>query len=395
MKPGTPGFIGARLREAREARQMSIVTLAELAGLSRQMISGYEHGDTTPQPESLYRLAAVLDMPASFFSLPARESDDSPTFFRSLQGATKSSRLAAEHRLSWVADIATELSAYVSFPAVAFPTVVLRGSTPLDARTIEQAATTLRIAWMLGDGPIANVVSLIEGKGGIVTRSEAESEAIDAFSKWLPSIDRPCIFLGIEKGSRARSRFDAAHEIGHMVMHRHVRRTQVATPAELTVLEAEAHSFASAFLLPAESFADDLYFPTVDGMLALKPKWKVSVAAMLKRATDLGIFDEGHARRMWMSLSRRGWRKGEPGDETIGAENPTALPRAFELVVQAGIRSATEMVEMMPFGVRDVVRHASLPDAFLDLNAPVRLIDRTPPREAVASGQVLPFRRPD
>jgi Zn-dependent peptidase ImmA (M78 family) len=374
---------------------MSIITLAEVVGLSRQVISSYEHGESTPQPESLYRLAGVLDLPVSFFSLPAREEDESPTFYRSLQGASKGSRLAADRRLAWVGDIATELAAYVSFPEIAFPLLVRRGSVPLDIPTVEQTATTLRQEWKLGDGPIHNVVALIEGKGGLVARAEAESEAIDAFSKWLPTIGRPCIFLGIEKGSRARSRFDAAHEIGHMVMHRSISRSQVSVPAELSVLESEAHSFASAFLLPAESFAEDLFFPTVDGMLALKPKWKVSVAAMLKRSTGLGIIDDNHARRMWMSLSRRGWRKGEPGDETIAPESPMAFPRAFELVVQAGIKSASEMVESMPLGERDVVRYASLPTTFFQLDSPVRLIDRATPREAVAGGQIVPFRRPN
>lgn len=396
MKLGTPGFVGARLKEAREARALTIGTLADLVGLSRQAISGYEHGELTPQPDNLYRMASVLDMPVAFFSLPARTEDDAPTFYRSLAGASKTSRLAAERRLGWVADIAGRLADFVSFPAVNFPVLAERGRSPFDSETIEQAASDLRATWALGDGPIHDTVALIETKGGFVTRSEAEATAIDAFSKWLPNLSRPCVFLGSDKGSPGRSRFDAAHEMGHMVIHRNVPKAQVSVPAELSVLESEANTFASAFLLPAETFAEDLFVATVDGMLALKPKWKVSVAAMLHRASDLGIVDANHARRQWMSLSRRGWRRAEPGDGTIPTEKPTALARAFELVIEAGLSSPAQMIEELPFNARDVLRFASLPEDFLATEVPVQLLDRGRTRQASIgsdSGSVVPFRR--
>jgi predicted transcriptional regulator len=51
MKPGTPGFVGARLKEAREARFLSAIALADLVGVSRQAISLYENGAKTPGPE--------------------------------------------------------------------------------------------------------------------------------------------------------------------------------------------------------------------------------------------------------------------------------------------------------------------------------------------------------
>jgi Zn-dependent peptidase ImmA (M78 family) len=375
-----------------------IVTLADLVGVSRQTISAYEHGELSPQPENLYRIASVLNMPVGFFSLPPRGEDDAPTFYRSLAGASKTSRLAADRRLLWVGDIVARLADYVTFPAVQFPVLVDRGRMPLSDEAIEEAASGLRAEWGLGDGPIHNTVSLIESKGGFVTRGEAESAAIDAFSKWLPGAERPCVFLGNEKGSRARSRFDAAHETGHMVMHRAVPKTQVAIPAELSVLEAEANAFASAFLLPAESFAEDLLIPTVDGMRALKPKWKVSVAAMLHRSADLKIVDENAARRQWISLARRGWRRAEPGDDMIPSEHPTALTRAFELIVDAGLQSPAQMLDRLNLNPRDVQRFASLPPEFLaDDVAPVRLLDHARERstigESADGGDVVPFRR--
>ena len=50
MKPNTPGFIGKRLKEGREARELSMQGLAELLGVSRQSISKYESNDQSPRP---------------------------------------------------------------------------------------------------------------------------------------------------------------------------------------------------------------------------------------------------------------------------------------------------------------------------------------------------------
>jgi len=375
---------------------MTMLALAGLVGVSRQAMSGYEHGQLSPQPDNVHRMAAILDVPVPFFSLPAREESATPTFFRSLVAATKTSRIAAERRLAWVGDIVAELEEFVAFPDVAVPELA-DGRVPLGMAEVEDAATELRRAWMLADGPIHDVVALAESNGAIVTRAEAESSAIDAFSARLMTGSRPCIFLGAEKGSAARSRFDASHEIGHMAIHRRVTRSQLNTPTELKRIESEANAFASAFLLPAAMFAEDLYVPTLDGMRAIKPKWRVSIAAMLHRASALDMVSESHARQMWISLSRRGWRRLEPGDETVPLEQPTAMAHAFELVVGSGLRTAGQFVDRLSLSQAEVQRLASLPETVFDhMPTPVRLREVTLRSATPARpGQVVPFPKPD
>ena len=55
MKLGTPGFVGPRLREAREGRGLTAMSLAELLGITRSAISYYEKGTTSPQPDVMER----------------------------------------------------------------------------------------------------------------------------------------------------------------------------------------------------------------------------------------------------------------------------------------------------------------------------------------------------
>ncbi len=65
-------FEGARLRDARLAREMTASLLAERVGLSPGSISQYESGGTGPRPPVLARLAAVLELPQAYFSCALR-----------------------------------------------------------------------------------------------------------------------------------------------------------------------------------------------------------------------------------------------------------------------------------------------------------------------------------
>lgn len=74
MKGGKVGFIGDRLREAREARGLSGSAVAELLGLNRGSAGKYERGDVFPSPEVVARLSDLLRVPPSFFQ---RQEDGS------------------------------------------------------------------------------------------------------------------------------------------------------------------------------------------------------------------------------------------------------------------------------------------------------------------------------
>ena len=67
MRPGTPGFIGQRLREAREARAKTAADLAKLVGVTRAAISQYEGGHQTPSPAVMEKLSKELGVPSQFF----------------------------------------------------------------------------------------------------------------------------------------------------------------------------------------------------------------------------------------------------------------------------------------------------------------------------------------
>jgi transcriptional regulator with XRE-family HTH domain len=101
VKPGTNGFVGRRLREAREARGITAVSLAEILGVTRAAISQYEHGPRTPSPEIAERIASTLRLPLSFFMRPANDRAQRKIFYRSLSAATKAARVRSERKYEY------------------------------------------------------------------------------------------------------------------------------------------------------------------------------------------------------------------------------------------------------------------------------------------------------
>ena len=81
----------------------------------------------------------------------------------------------------------------------------------------ETAAEVVRAEWNLGEQPIPNLVPLLEVHRVRVFSLTQECREVDAFSLWLR---QPFVFLNTQK-SAEHSRFDAALELSHLVMHGH------------------------------------------------------------------------------------------------------------------------------------------------------------------------------
>lgn len=163
------------------------------------------------------------------------------------------------------------------------------------------------------------------------------------------SIDRPrpLIIRSEAKPSACRLRFDLAHECGHLVMHRGIETGDKET-------EDQANRFASAFLLPRTSFIHE--FPrgpylNWQAIFDMKLRWKVSAAAILRRAFDLKMLSAGQYRTGHIHLSKTGQRKVEKFDDVIVTEMPELLPTAMSALEDA-----------FPGAIRRIAAEAGLED---------------------------------
>src|SRR5579884_2506590 len=118
---GTPGFVAQRLTQARDARGLTAVALADLVGVSSATVSQYEHGRQSPSRDVMDRLSAVLHLPHGFFIRPLPGLDMDGIAYRSMSSATKNARMRAEARFYWLKEIVLYLAEYLDFPKINLP----------------------------------------------------------------------------------------------------------------------------------------------------------------------------------------------------------------------------------------------------------------------------------
>lgn len=380
------GFVLERLKEALQRRRMTAVALANKIGVTDQMVSKFLTGKSVPRTDVLRQIASATAEPFEFFlkPLPADFDEGSPAFMRSYAAATKRSRSAAAVLKDRAREVARYVDHYVELPAANFPEFRF-GDDPasISWRDIETAAEKTREFWGLGSGPIANVVRLLEHHGAIIVRLGLGDETLDAFSQWGMPEDRPFFILSNEKNSAVRSRFDACHELGHLVLHRRLSRAVVALPELHALIEKQANRFAGAFLMPDTGFRRSVFLPTLSTLQDLKPIWGASIGAMLMRLSDLELISQWQRKRLWEAYAP--WRRAEPLDDQIEAEKPQTLLHAFEIMRDECGLSTEQMLGRLAFAPDDICSIGSLPLGFFRDSGP-----RLRPRQQ--STAILEFR---
>jgi Zn-dependent peptidase ImmA (M78 family) len=355
MKPGTPGFVPSRLKEAMEARNVTAIALADMLGVSVAAVSHYTTGKHSPAPDVMKRISEVLNLPMHFFLRPSAEPSGGAKFARSLRTATDSTWKRANRRYGWAREIVSYLQEFIQFPAVNFPDFgVPSDPAKISDDDVERLASETRRFWNLGDGPISNVVWLLENNGAILCRYKLHSDKLDAFSQWDLANSTPYVVLGADKDVAARSRMDVAHELGHMVLHRRLDPVSLTRSEVYQRVESQANRFAGAFLLPERSFSEDFSVPSLDAFCALKMKWKVSIALMVMRSIQLGLANEEKGKRLWINRARRGWRTQEPLDDIVEPELPRFLPRSVQLLVEQRVVSRQDFPFQVALPASDI-----------------------------------------
>lgn len=337
-------FNGERLKIARMWRNLSATQLADLTGFSRQTISMLENGKLmNPEFATVQKLSEKLEFPVTFFLEETKINlNESTTYFRSLLTTNKKYRVEQEEKIKFIAIVYNMLSEYLEFEKVNLPQI------PTNA-TPQEAANILREYWGLGNRPIENIVYLAESNGLIVTDFETATGDVDAFSHKITSDDMETYLIGYSKNKRtaARIHFDVAHEIGHILLHNWREDLECIDKEEFKEIELQAHAFASAFLLPEDEFRKDVspYATNLAYYTELKRTWKVSIAAMIRRAKDLDIITADDYSRLMRNMQKQGIRKIEPLDDELVTAEPSLLRQAIKILFDQKVFTPNEFLE--------------------------------------------------
>lgn len=279
------------------------IGFAKALGVDRKTIQRFEVGTHELNPKCIEALVELSGYPQEFFEGDKFDyPDPEAVSFRSLRSLTATSRNAALAAGALAFELDDWIDARFELPERSLPQ--LHNYTPGDA------AIALRAYWGIGERPIGNMINMLESHGVRVFSLSEETRHLDAYSFWRN--DRPYVFLNMMK-TPEHNRFDGAHELGHLALHRH------GGPNHRSA-EDEANSFASAFLIPLADLKAHL--PVVRGLNDLlegKKRWRVSAAALAYTLHKQGVISDWHYRGYCIELNKYGHTR-----EPFGIEPETS-----------------------------------------------------------------------
>ena len=284
-----------RVDLVRKRLGLTKIGLASKLNVDRKVIQRFEAGLSDLPTDCLDKLCKISGYPVEFFDKPSPVyPNPAGVSFRSLKSLTAGSRDAAMAAGALAFEFDDWISARYDLPE--------HSLMQSENGTSIGAALYLRAKWGIGERPIANMVNLLEAHGVRVFSLAEETRHLDAYSLWRN--DKPYIFLNTLKTAE-RSRMDAAHELGHLVMHRHSGSTHLNA-------EDEAKAFASAFLMPPNDLkAEFQWVRSLDEIIEKKRRWGVSAAGLNYALNKVGRISDWNYRGNYVALGRLG-RENEP-----------------------------------------------------------------------------------
>ncbi|MBT4890865.1 MAG: ImmA/IrrE family metallo-endopeptidase [Rhodospirillales bacterium] len=273
---------------------------AKALGIDRKTVQRFEAGTHELSQNSVDNLIKISGYPQKFFESGKIDYPNSEAVsFRSLRSLTATSRNAALAAGALAFELDDWINERFELPDHSLP--------QLDNHTPTEAAIALRTHWGIGERPIGNMINMLESHGVRVFSLSEGTRHLDAYSFWRN--DKPYVFLNTMK-TPEHSRFDGAHELGHLVLHRH------GGPSHRNA-EDQANAFASAFLMPIADVKARL--PFVHGLNDLirgKKRWKVSTAALAYTLHKQGVISDWHYRGYCIELNKLGRTKEPHGIES-------------------------------------------------------------------------------
>lgn len=335
LRERNPSFNQQMLTLARDLRGYSKVELASRIGVTAGFVTQLEDGLKTPSEETLQKISLVTDFPVSHFFLQGRYEAVPTSMFRKRKTVPTSILNTVAARITFIKRIFRTMLSEVDAPSHTLPLLEIC-ETP---GGIPAIAAMVRAAMRIPDGPINNLIGVLEEYGVFVIPFDFGTLKIDGCSDW---VDNHPIILFNPNMPKSRIRHTLAHELGHLVMHQHILDDSQ---------DVEADAFAANFTMPKNQILSQLIPMSLQRLASLKAHWKSSMGAILYRASDLSVITERQSRYLWMQLRKASSLGDEPNEHLIPFEHPQMykdLIEAFWESVNSDQESIPEFFHINP-----------------------------------------------
>ena len=318
--------LGRRLRAARQATGFStrkaVDNLPLSVRISHTQLVAYENGEASIPITLLSFLATVYQRPLNWFLV----SNEALTGFRyrntKSRVGVKETRQFEAVATKWVEAyfkleerLRSPLRARVALSSLA---------VSVDTTPVELARSVRTLLGLLDSDPVANVIDVLHACGVRVIEVDAP-DAIDAVAA---KRGNDSVVALNKNTTNDRLRLNAAHELAH-VLYGDCKEVQGWSD---DFVEQRAYEFGSHLLLPDKALDLALEGKSFIRLIEHKKKFGISLAAMIYRAEKSKRIRSTLARRLWVEMSQRGWRKNEPGQ--IWRERAIRFETMLETAIQ-------------------------------------------------------------
>ena len=291
--------VGERLRLARESAQVTQANAAAAIDVARTTVVAMENGQRRIRINELQKLARLYGVSVNSILRDEAVHVDLEPRFRALPDVHNSTAAKDAIRLiSTLARAEVELENLLGIQrAGSYPVErpLLRGDIAAQA---EHDATELRARLGLANGPIQNIVAMLELELGVrvyVRPLHAKIAGLFAYDDALG----PCMLLNAAHPRERRAQ-TAAHEIGHLVANRRTPDILHEGEEERSREERYANAFARAFLTPERAVMQKFQEVTAGAdhltrrhVILLAHFFGVSREAMVRRLEELRLTKVG------------------------------------------------------------------------------------------------------
>lgn len=320
--------LGRRLNTARQEAGLStraaVDRMPMRSKISHTQLVSYENGEASVPIDVLSLLATIYSRPLNWFL----ESSEELCGFRY---RNIKSRVGVKDKRQFEAMASKWIDAYFQLEErLHCPLKPKQWSQGLavdsDTDPVELAVVVRKSLELKDSEPVTDIIDgVLHAFGVRVIEADAKIEIDGVAAKR----GRDFVVVLNRETTNDRLRMNAAHELAH-ALYDDCKNDQGWSD---DTVEKRAYEFGSHLLLPERALEKAFEGQSFIRLIEFKKKFGISLAAMIYRAEKSKVIRSTTARRLWMEMSQRGWRKIEPGH--VWRERAVR----FEVLLDSAIRS--------------------------------------------------------
>ena len=278
--------MGQRIRMAREMRGMTMEGLSKALNpsVTKQAISKYEKGLAIPGSTVLISMSNALDVAPDYFFRQQTISISKIAFNGRVSLDAKTTKAINET----VRDYVERYLEAMQIIGAKMPSLDVSFSVDVPEETgVIKLANTLKEEWGLGEGPIGNVIDILERHGIIVIEIDSDN-IFEGLSGWINDT-YPIIVLD-KSLTYDNKRFTVLHELGHILISPEQKSKKV---------ESLCNRFAGEMLISDERLKQ-IVGTKIKGVFLeelenIKDIYGISIDALFDKMLKAGIITKSSA----------------------------------------------------------------------------------------------------